>query len=72
MISEVSVDYIFFPSSHKISDVSLHSCPKETAVIRFLLLIFNWEQSIIAIHETHILKTVFLHMADAIYSALGG
>lgn len=36
------------------------------------LTIFNWEQLMIAMPKIHIFKTMYLHVADAISSTLGG
>lgn len=67
------VDTIF-SSSHTTNGVLLHDCPKEAVMIIFLLhlIIFNWEQLMIAMHIIHIFKTIYLHVAEAISSTLGG
>jgi hypothetical protein len=36
------------------------------------LIVFNWEQLMTAIHKIHTLKTIVLHVADTVYSTLGG
>lgn len=63
-----------FSSSHKMNNVSLSICLEEAVMIPFLLhvIVFSWEQLMIAIHKIHVFKTLFLHVANTIYSTLGG
>lgn len=56
------------------NNVSLSICLEEAVMIPFLLhvIVFSWEQLMIAIHKIHVFKTLFLHVANTIYSTLGG
>lgn len=56
------------------NNVSLSTCQEEAIMIPFLLplIIFNWEQLMIAIYKIHIFKTMFLPVANTICSTLGG
>jgi len=63
-------DNFVYSSSHKMKCKFLCICPEEAIMIPFLLhlIVFNWEQSMMAIHKIHIFKTMFLHVANTIYS----
>lgn len=66
-------DNFVYSSSHKIKCKFLFIGPEEAIRIPFLLhlIVFNWEQSMMAIHKIHIFKTMFLHVANNLFYRKG-